>query len=1307
VTGSGNRQILLAILPALLIILGVKLVLVDHYGSITPFWDQWFGEADRLIRPYLSGQLTFGQLLAPHNEHRIFFTRILSLIELEAFGVWWPTLQMAVNAIIHVASIGLLLWLLLPRLDAVSRVAVLFSTVVLFAVPLDWENTLAGFQSCFYLIFGFSLIAIRLFQTEDSFSAFWFLALLAAVAAYFNLASGALTLMAIAVLCVGQIGLGARPRIGREMVAIGVLLAIAIVEVVYVPHISQTDVFKPRNVFEFAGAFLKNAAWPFPWPLALIVNAPVIVVLIRVIRQRPSRTDYAWTLLGLVFWLGMQWLSLAYGRARYPGNSRYIDILILGPVLNVAALAWLTQSARQENRRTISRVALPAFILALVAAVAVLTPASLRDAATRGEHFNRQTANLAAYLKTGDISHLENKPRLDVPFPIPEYLAKVASDPDVKSILHPGLTGQPLRSDLLLPGWLTRLFRGAFIFLIQIGQFIAGAGLAAGLIGMAKAFRLTESNQSTSILLPLTQVVDSTDQPSTSFPTSSTSDRRKFHLEFVTISRIILCLMFCAAASAYLVTLSPSLPSLGLDPSWALGMNTAIDRGFTIGKDIVFTYGPLAYLEIPYVTPTKYYVSIIINTSILIITLTLFYKSAKYNSFYINILMILSILIVGIHTNIYFIYMYIIFFVSVTYRDKGLFHTIIYVLSFTPLLIFPMIKQTYIIPSAFFSIITCIYLLLDRRHLDNILLLGVFSIFIILYFIFPPQGLDGVPSYLRTTLPIISGYTEAMATYGPPWHVALFGIAAALIIISVAWPLAHHGNPSERGRTILWTAAVAAFLFFQFKIGFVRHDREHIPRAVGALLLAVTVLPLQRSVSARNSAVLLFSIVFACISAYLIGGAEFGYNPIARLQANLAPVRSWIGSVEGFPPTQAVLERRYEDALARIRKQDPLPKLPGTTDIYSHNQAALIASGNVWNPRPVFQSYAAYEPSLIQLNRDHLLGANAPDNILFAPEPIDGRLPTLEDGLSWPVFMSHYRLVDSVGKYAQLRRRAVPTADIMGEPQQAEQHMLGEVFSLPRQNASILFAKMEIEPTLFGRALEILFKPTQLHMTLWFANGQTQTYRIVSTMTKSGFVLSPLARSTADFADLVSGNQDALDGTRVTSAKIWSDAPWLPIWKPAFKIVYTPLDPVRYQVPASFFSPLTAASQTAAASVDSCWGNIDGINGQQPRGKRVMTPHRYLTLSGWFISPGKNTGTITSQVLVEVAYEDGETFFYEAQRTPRPDVGKYFKRPDLKDVGFTARIDIPADKKNYTVTIAAKDKDSSTLCRNLSVRVQP
>ena len=46
----------------------------------------------------------------------------------------------------------------------------------------------------------------------------------------------------------------------------------------------------------------------------------------------------------------------------------------------------------------------------------------------------------------------------------------------------------------------------------------------------------------------------------------------------------------------------PSLvtrPSVGVDPSWELGLHLARDRGFVVGRDIVFNYGPWGFLNLP------------------------------------------------------------------------------------------------------------------------------------------------------------------------------------------------------------------------------------------------------------------------------------------------------------------------------------------------------------------------------------------------------------------------------------------------------------------------------------------------------------------------------------------------------------------------------------------------------------------------------------------------------------------------------------------------------------------------------------
>src|SRR6476659_2217455 len=66
------------------ILFGVKIWLISYDGNATPFWDQWDAEANGVYRSYLNHTLTFRQMLAPHNEHRIFTTRLLALGLLKA-----------------------------------------------------------------------------------------------------------------------------------------------------------------------------------------------------------------------------------------------------------------------------------------------------------------------------------------------------------------------------------------------------------------------------------------------------------------------------------------------------------------------------------------------------------------------------------------------------------------------------------------------------------------------------------------------------------------------------------------------------------------------------------------------------------------------------------------------------------------------------------------------------------------------------------------------------------------------------------------------------------------------------------------------------------------------------------------------------------------------------------------------------------------------------------------------------------------------------------------------------------------------
>jgi hypothetical protein len=199
-------------------------------------------------------------------------------------------------------------------------------------------------------------------------------------------------------------------------------------------------------------------------------------------------------------------------------------------------------------------------------------------------------------------------------------------------------------------------------------------------------------------------------------------------------------------------------------------------------------------------------------------------------------------------------------------------------------------------------------------------------------------------------------------------------------------------------------AAFGIFLFAAFKGGFVRHD-GHALYAAAALLVAMPALGLWASPRATTSAI--FGLVMAAwlmIShSYIQSWPDLLYGHAARFYTD-----GIAGLAEKLAGTRD-LNREYQRALADIRQEVRIPLVKGTTDIYRHNQAFLLASGNQWQPRPVLQSYTAYTSRLAQIDRSHLESNEAAANIFMRIETIDHRLPALADGSSWPVLLARYR----------------------------------------------------------------------------------------------------------------------------------------------------------------------------------------------------------------------------------------------------------------------------------------------------------
>lgn len=433
------------LLAVLAIVLGVKWALIGTLASPTPFWDQWDGEAANLYVPYLRGELGWRQLLAAHNEHRIFATRLLDLALLEVAGRWNTPLQMAVNAVLHVTFIAALLALLRRAGAELAPALAAAFAVLLFAVPYGVENILSGFQSQFYLLLLVTLPALLLLTEARTLGLRWWLGLALIAGSTLIMASGLLVLPAAAALVLLQMATDARPRRLREGVGLLLLAGLTVALLSITVTVPGHATLKAHSAWEFVSAATKVLGWPIRLPLLapVVLNAPLLAVAWRLWRERRGSGAPEWRLLALGLWLAVPLLSLAYGRAAGVFTSRYLDLMT--PSVMINAVALISEMDRRRARAALS-ASFAAGWASLVIAFLMLQ-ASYSTAAEplldRVPTLAR-TANVQRFIATRDPAML-HQPRLYIPFPDPDRLAVILRQPEVLGIL-PDLQPQPTTS---------------------------------------------------------------------------------------------------------------------------------------------------------------------------------------------------------------------------------------------------------------------------------------------------------------------------------------------------------------------------------------------------------------------------------------------------------------------------------------------------------------------------------------------------------------------------------------------------------------------------------------------------------------------------------------------------------------------------------------------------------------------------------------------------------------------------------------------------------------------------------------------
>lgn len=433
------------------------------------------------------------------------------------------------------------------------------------------------------------------------------------------------------------------------------------------------------------------------------------------------------------------------------------------------------------------------------------------------------------------------------------------------------------------------------------------------------------------------------------------------------------------ALLAWRVAMNPPAP--GLDASWNGGLAMAVANGLQWGRELVFSYGPLGFLQSPYIWFSGQGV------------LAFLFQSAVYLGFCLALVAALA---------------------------RALPLPAAAAIAFVAIGVLPLLEQSLLL-----AVLVALALLQDdapsSRLLDAFVLLGaafaaiealvklstgpiVFAVFllalvgaragrrrIVAYLVLfavellalwlaAGQGLGAIPDFLSHTREIVSGYSSAMIreVEVAHWKVVAASIAAALTTVALVGACAA-ARFRDRRALLCGALLMAIAAFAVFKEGVVRTDAGHLSLYFSTACVLWIAIPWGRErrlwLVAGAAAIALAGVpvrppgmptnLNAFDNVKLAGEGALNLLSGARRSDLIAAGRADLQGVYG-------LDQRM------------LRQLDGRTVSIEPWEASVAWAyeGSEWQPLPVFQNYSAYTSGLDRLNADAVADPNGPERIL-------------------------------------------------------------------------------------------------------------------------------------------------------------------------------------------------------------------------------------------------------------------------------------------------------------------------------------
>jgi len=437
-----------------------------------------------------------------------------------------------------------------------------------------------------------------------------------------------------------------------------------------------------------------------------------------------------------------------------------------------------------------------------------------------------------------------------------------------------------------------------------------------------------------------------------------------------------------------------------------------------------------------------------------------------------------------------------------------------------------LVKFSYIAMAAALLIITAIILLVHKRYVETALLFGCYAASTCLLWVLSGEQIQYLLPYCTAALHIVSGYSEVMSlpfsTYENAFKDFIFALAVCVGYgLMFLYLLVH-----DRLKASAWFI-IAPFFFLAFKESFVRSDL-HTAYFVKALPYAVCYLLFVFSEPSVNGKKVLLPIQtgkrICCVLLALLlvpDVVNMKWYPSSTICADYNSIYS-PEKYEAFVNNSKDSVRMMPEYQALIQDIEPYPD--STLGMLSGEQTFFIAYDLIdrFKLNPIISLWENFNSNTETVASDHYFGNNAPDILLYRPEPLDDYF-IFRMGIILQSLLENYH-AEKVDDYGYLvlqhneqdKREAVTLSD----PLEAS---VGSPIEIPSAENAFVFMKIDWKLTPLGKLASFILKPPQTEVVIQ-TEGGTRDYRFFRTLANNGLYVTSLIETPQDLAALFAGD---------------------------------------------------------------------------------------------------------------------------------------------------------------------------------------